>query len=79
MVTKWLIRFNTQFKNDPEGRLWRVLELETNTERLFRHVDINVNATTVSLPITTGELKHHILAEGRLIERDGYSAIICSP
>lgn len=70
-----LIRFNTKFGEDPEQRKWRVLT--NGEEKLAHRVDIcGVFTTTVTEPISTGEIKHHFLCDGIVVWKDGDVALV---
>lgn len=58
------IRFNTEALKEPSRDLpvWRVLE--NGTERLARHVDIQVKAWTTTDLLESGITKHHITCVG---------------
>ena len=59
-----LIRFNTKFAEDPEGRCWRVLV--NGEETLAHRVQISVPCETITEAIATGEIKHHFLCDGQV-------------
>ncbi len=64
MADRILIRFNTKFNDDPEGRCWRVLV--NGDETLAHRVEIAIPCETVTEPIASGEIKHHFLCDGRV-------------
>ncbi|MFZ4508263.1 MAG: hypothetical protein ACOYON_11275 [Fimbriimonas sp.] len=64
MSSRILVRFNTKFTEDPEGRTWRVLV--DGVETLAHKVMIDTPTETITESISTGEVKHHILCHGRV-------------
>ncbi len=75
-LSTFQIRFNTDALKDP-GRdlpLWRVLE--NGTERLARHVNIQVKAWTSTDLLETGITKHHITCVGRAHWEDDELSIL---
>jgi len=59
-----LVRFNTKWKEDPEGRQWRVLV--NGEETLASRVSIRTGSDTVEEPIN-GEQKFHFLCFGKVV------------
>jgi len=74
MADRILVRFNTKVADDPEGRTWRVLE--NGTETLANKVFLQVPSESITEPIATGEIKHHILCYGRVAWSDGHVATV---
>jgi hypothetical protein len=69
-----LIRFNTKFADDPQGRCWRVLV--NGEEALAHRVQILVPCETLTEPLATGEIKHHFLCDGRVEWQPGCVASV---
>ena len=63
-----LVRFNTKWQEDPDGRKWRVLE--DGKETLARKVFMNLPCETVEEPVD-GVPKYHFLSHGRVYWNDG--------
>lgn len=68
-----LVHFNTKWKEDPEGRQWRVLI--DGVEDLAHSVRIKTDILTVEEPIA-GEQKFHFLCYGKVEWDDNYNATI---
>lgn len=68
-----LIRFNTKWKDDPEGRQWRVLV--NGEESLASGVSMRVEADTVEEEIS-GEQKFHFLCLGRVLWHGSFAEVV---
>lgn len=68
-----LVRFNTKWKDDPEGRQWRVLI--NGSETLARGVSIKTGSETVEEEVQ-GEQKFHFLCFGRVLWKEGFAEIV---
>jgi hypothetical protein len=66
-----LIRFNTKFEECPAKLKWRVLV--NGQEFLADKVYIEVPCESITEPISTGEIKHHILCHGKAVWEDSYT------
>lgn len=64
MEDRILIRFNTKVEEDPLKRPWRVLV--NGEETLAYKVYVMVPCATITEPIATGEVKHHMLCYGKV-------------
>ncbi len=71
-----LVRFNTKFGDDPDGRRWRVLV--NGSERLAHKVVMMIPCETVTEPIVSGEIKDHFLCFGAVDWQSGDVARIVS-
>ncbi len=69
MTDRILVRFNTKFAEDPQGRTWRVLV--NGVETLAHKVYIEAPCESITEPIATGEVKHHFLAHGAVVWEEG--------
>lgn len=74
MADRILVRFNTKVADDSEGRAWRVLE--NGIETLAHKVLIEVPCESITEPISTGEIKHHILCHGNVIWSEDHVATV---
>ena len=74
MNDRILIRFNTKWEQDELKRRWRVL---VNGEETLAHNVITYGyCETITEPISTGEIKDHFLAYGRVVWDEDFVARI---
>jgi hypothetical protein len=74
MNQRILVRFNTKFETDILKRKWRLLI--DGVEWLAHKIDIQVPCETITEPISTGEIKHHLLCSGEVKWDSNFGATI---
>lgn len=67
-MSRILLRFNTKYKEDPEGRTWRVLV--DGTETLAHKIVTTIPCETIQEPVE-GVEKHHFLCWGKVDWTEG--------